>query len=196
MLRVGLTGGLASGKSTVAGILRDLGAVVFDADAIVRGLYAPGGAGAAAARELFGDDVLGPDGQVDRARIADRSSRTPPRGTPSRRASTRSSGPRAPASSPTRRSPARASPWPRPRSFSRRGPKSDYDRILLVVAPEAERLRRWEEKGGDAEDARRRIAAQIPPEAARARATETIVNDGTLEDLRRQVEAVFLGWTS
>ena len=74
--------------------------------------------------------------------------------------------------------------------------ESDYDRVLLVVAPESERLRRWEAKGGDADDARRRIAAQIPPEAARARATETIVNDGTPEDLRRKVEAVFRGWTS
>ena len=74
--------------------------------------------------------------------------------------------------------------------------EADYDRVLLVVAPEAERLRRWEDKGGDADDARRRIAAQIAPEAARARATETIVNDGTPEDLRRKVEAVFRDWTS
>ena len=57
MLRVGLTGGLASGKSTVARLLGARGAAVFDADRIVRDLYRPGGAGAAAARELFGDAV-------------------------------------------------------------------------------------------------------------------------------------------
>ena len=62
MLRVGLTGGLATGKSTVAGWLRDLGALVFDADAIVRDLYEPGGPGMAAARKLFGDGVLDYEG--------------------------------------------------------------------------------------------------------------------------------------
>ena len=50
MLRVGLTGGLASGKSTVAGMLEELGAAVLDADEIVRALYREGGAGAEAAR--------------------------------------------------------------------------------------------------------------------------------------------------
>ncbi|HEX7253681.1 MAG TPA: dephospho-CoA kinase, partial [Thermoanaerobaculia bacterium] len=70
MLRVGLTGGLASGKSSVATILRGLGAVVFDADEIVKDLYAPGGAGAHAARELFGDAVLDTSGKIDRSLIA------------------------------------------------------------------------------------------------------------------------------
>src|ERR1700746_3964702 len=70
MLRVGLTGGLASRKSPGAAILRGLGAVVFDADQIVKDLYAPGGAGAQAARELFGDAVLDTSGRIDRSRIA------------------------------------------------------------------------------------------------------------------------------
>ncbi|HEY4229636.1 MAG TPA: dephospho-CoA kinase, partial [Thermoanaerobaculia bacterium] len=70
MLRVGLTGGLASGKSTVAAMLRERGAVVFDADEIVRDLYKDGGPGALAARELFGGAVLAPDGSIDRSRIA------------------------------------------------------------------------------------------------------------------------------
>src|SRR5438270_12962438 len=51
-------------------MLRELGAVVFDADAIVRDLYADGGPAAHAARGLFGDAVLGEDGRVDRSRIA------------------------------------------------------------------------------------------------------------------------------
>ena len=72
--------------------------------------------------------------------------------------------------------------------------ESEYDRVLLVVAPEADRVRRWEATGGDSEDARRRIAAQIRPDDAAARATDVLVNDGTLEDLRRKVEAIYRSW--
>jgi dephospho-CoA kinase len=55
-------------------------------------------------------------------------------------------------------------------------------------------VRRWEVSGGDSEDARRRIAAQIRPEAAVPRATDVIVNDGTLEELRRKVEDLYSRW--
>ncbi len=196
MLRVGLTGGLASGKSTVAAILRELGAVVFDADAIVRGLYAPGGAGAAAARDLFGDDVLGPDGQIDRARIAERVFSDPAaRHALEARIHPLVGAERARLFAEARNGGARVAVAEASQLLEART-ESDYDRVLLVVAPESERLRRWEAKGGDADDARRRIAAQIAPEGARARSTETIVNDGTPEDLRRKVEAVFRGWTT
>src|SRR5580765_5650615 len=58
MLRIGLTGGLASGKSTVARFLAGLGAAVFDADEIVADLYRRGGEGARAVRELFGEGAL------------------------------------------------------------------------------------------------------------------------------------------
>ena len=72
--------------------------------------------------------------------------------------------------------------------------ESNYDRVLLVVAPEAERLRRWEAKGGDAEDARRRIASQITPAQAFDRAHDVIVNDGSLEELKRKVEEIWEKW--
>ena len=68
---VGLTGGLASGKSTVAGILERFGAEVFDCDSYVHELYRPGGAGALDVGYLFGDRVLNPDGGVHRARLAE-----------------------------------------------------------------------------------------------------------------------------
>jgi len=68
---VGLTGGLASGKSTVAGILEGLGAEVFDCDSYVHELYRPGSAGALDVGYLFGDRVLDPNGGVDRARLAE-----------------------------------------------------------------------------------------------------------------------------
>lgn len=194
MLRVGLTGGLASGKSTVAAILRELGAVVFDADAIVRGLYAPGGAGAAAAHELFGDDVLGPDGQIDRARIAEKVFGDPAaRHALEARIHPLVGAERGRLFAQAEKTGARVAVAEASQLLEAKT-ESDYDRVLLVVAPEAERLRRWEEKGGDVEDGRRRIAAQIAPEAARGRATETLVNDGTLEDLRRKVGAIFRGW--
>ncbi|HYT33187.1 MAG TPA: dephospho-CoA kinase [Thermoanaerobaculia bacterium] len=194
MLRIGLTGGLASGKSTVASLLREKGAVVFDADAIVRDLYGPGGGGEAAARELFGDTVLGANGEVSRARIAETvftddaarhalESRIHPlvrREIEQRFGSAHRQG--------ASLAVAEAS------QLLEASTESNYDRVLLVVAPEAERLRRWEAKGGDAEDARRRIASQITPSQAFDRAHDVIVNDGSLEELRKKVEQVWRKW--
>ena len=71
MLRVGLTGGLGSGKSTVAAMLRSLGAQVIEADALGRTLMEPGQPVFAAIVELFGPEVVGPDGRLNRARLAD-----------------------------------------------------------------------------------------------------------------------------
>ncbi len=194
MLRIGLTGGLASGKSTVAGMLRALGAAVFDADEIVRELYAPGGAGAAAARDLFGDAVLGPDGRIDRARIAERVFSDPA----ARHALEARIHPLVRAERERRfaeaeKAGARVAVAEASQLFESRT-ESDYDRVLLVLAPEADRLRRWEAKGGDAEDARRRIAAQIAPEDARGRARDVLVNDGTVADLGRKVEELYRDW--
>ena len=66
MLRVGLTGGIGSGKSTVAGRLEELGAVIVDADRIAREVVAPGTPGLASVVEEFGPGVLAPDGSLDR----------------------------------------------------------------------------------------------------------------------------------
>jgi dephospho-CoA kinase len=71
MLRVGLTGGLGSGKSTVATMLRELGAQVVEADALGRMLMEPGQPVFAAIVERFGLGVIGPDGRLNRARLAD-----------------------------------------------------------------------------------------------------------------------------
>ena len=194
MLRVGLTGGLASGKSTVASYLKDLGAVVFDADEIVADLYRPGGEGARAARELFGGEVLDPEGKVDRLRIAgivfadprrrhDLEARIHPlvrREIARRFVEAQAAG--APVAV------AEAS------QLLEAGIESRFDRVLLVTAPQAERVRRWEASGGDAEDARRRIAAQLSPEAAARLATDVLVNDGTLADLRKKTEALYRSW--
>ena len=70
MLRVGLTGGIGSGKSTVAGMLARRGAVVVDADEIAREVVAPGAPAYEALVARFGQGVLGPDGAIDRPGLA------------------------------------------------------------------------------------------------------------------------------
>lgn len=71
MLVIGLTGGIACGKSTVAAILRDLGARVVDADEVAREVLAPGSPVLARVAERFGPEVLRADGSLDRRRLAD-----------------------------------------------------------------------------------------------------------------------------
>jgi dephospho-CoA kinase len=194
VLRVGLTGGLASGKSTVARRLAELGAEVFDADRIVAELYASGGAGEAAAWDIFGEQIYDEHGAVDRARLA-----------------------RLVFADPAKRRMLESRIHPlvgeeivrRFADAERRGvpvavaeasqlleaKKEDrYDRVVLVVAPEEERIRRWSAKGGDRDDARGRIAAQIPAEEARLRATDVLVNDGTLEELKKKVDELYRRW--
>ncbi len=196
MLRVGLTGGLASGKSTVAEMLEDLGAVVLDADEVVRALYREGGAGAEAARELFGAAVLGPDGRVDRTRLAaivftDPAARHalearihPLVGEERRRFFERAE-----------KAGARVAVVEASQLLEAKT-EADYDRVLLVMAPEEERVRRWGGRGGDPEDARRRISAQLRAEVARERADDVLVNNGTLDDLRRKVTELYGRWTA
>ena len=189
-----MTGGLASGKSTVAALLAERGAHVFDADQIVSELYAPGGPGEAAARELFGGDVVGPDGTIERARIA-----------------------RIVFADPEKRHALEARIHPMvgaeiERRFARAeeegarvavaeasqlleaATEGRCDRVVVVVAPEEERVRRWSGKGGDPDDARRRMSAQISPDDARRRADDVLVNDGSLAELARKVEALYADW--
>jgi dephospho-CoA kinase len=71
MLRVGLTGGLGSGKSTVAAYLRELGAQVIEADELGRTLMEPGQAVYGSIVETFGPEVVGADGRLNRARLAE-----------------------------------------------------------------------------------------------------------------------------
>ena len=70
MAVIALTGGIACGKSTVAGMLRELGAVIVDADEISRSLTAPGGKALPLLRETFGDGIFAGDGTLDRAKLA------------------------------------------------------------------------------------------------------------------------------
>jgi dephospho-CoA kinase len=69
MRRIGLTGGIGSGKSVVAGMLRDFGALIVDTDAIARQISAPGGVAIPALRERFGDDAIDATGALNRDRM-------------------------------------------------------------------------------------------------------------------------------
>ena len=75
MLRVGLTGGLGSGKSTVAGYLRDLGAEVIESDELGRSLMEPGQQVYAQIVSAFGPEVVNPDGRLNRVRLEKRAAR-------------------------------------------------------------------------------------------------------------------------
>jgi len=71
ILRVGLTGGIASGKSTILRHFAKLGCVTVDADAVVAKLYRPGNAGHVAIVRTYGPEVLLPNGEIDRKKLAD-----------------------------------------------------------------------------------------------------------------------------
>jgi dephospho-CoA kinase len=190
-----LTGGLASGKSTVAGILRELGAAVFDADEIVADLYSPGGEGALAVRELFGENALAPSGGVDRRAVAEVVFSDPRRRrelegkihplvrreVQRRFAAAEESGAAVAVAEASQLLEAQT--------------ESQYDRVLLVIAPKQARVRRWISKGGAPADAERRISSQISPDEASRRAADVLVNDGTLEELRAKVEALYRQWS-
>ena len=195
MLRIGLTGGLASGKSTVAAHLSALGATVFDADRIVADLYRPGGPGEAAALELFGTEILDPRGAVDRTRLARIVFAEPAK----RHALESRIHPLVGAEIERRFEEARRKgaqiAVAEASQLLEAATENRCDRVLLVIAPDADRIRRWTEKGGEADDARRRMAAQISPEDARRHATDVLVNDGSLAELKKRVEELFHSWT-
>ena len=206
--RVGLTGGLASGKSTVAGWLRDAGFQVIDADRLVAELYHPGGAGTAAARRLFGDGVLTPEGGVDHAALAARVFSD----AAGRRELEQAIHPLvrrrfeelAAAATVERPGPAGQLAPPAPATppvppivvleatlLVEAGYGPAFDLIVTLEGDPEARLRRAVARGGlDAPEARARLAAQGDGAHRRQGADRVLDNDGTLADLRRQVDAL------
>jgi dephospho-CoA kinase len=186
---IGLTGGIGTGKSAVAGFLRELGVTVIDADEGTRVVQAPGSEGLRRLVAAFGPEILTSEGALDRARLgalvfADAEAR--------------------------QRLNAIVHPLVRewmaerlreaaergdevvvldiPLLFETRGSEG-LDAVMLVYAPEELQLKRLvEQRGLDDGAARDRIAAQMPIGDKRRLASHVIVNTGTLEDLRHQVE--------
>jgi dephospho-CoA kinase len=189
-VQVGLTGGVASGKSTVAAVLRDLGAWVVDADVLAREVVAPGTPGLAAVVAEFGSDVLAPDGSLDRGRLgsvvfAD----------PARRAALEAiihPLVRARAAEIEEEAPAGTLVVHDIPLLVETGQARDFDAVIVVDAPEDLQVERAvRERGWSAEEARARIAAQAGREERRAAATHLVDNSGTTEDLRQRVAEVF-----
>ncbi|GAA1449901.1 dephospho-CoA kinase [Mycobacterium cookii] len=189
-VRVGLTGGVASGKSTVSAILAELGAVVIDADAIAREVVAQGTPGLEAVVAEFGPGLLTPGGDLDRPAMgalvfADAGAR--------------------------KRLEAIIHPLVHRRSaelegaadadavvvhdiplLAEVGRAGSFDAVIVVDAPsEVQMARMVGDRGWTREDAGSRIAAQASREERRAIATHVIDNTGSLEDLRRRVEDVY-----
>ena len=188
--RVGLTGGVASGKSTVAAMLEELGAVVIDADALAREVVAKGTPGLEASSRSSVRSCWPPTVSWTGPRWAGWSSATSRRASGSRRSCTpwSSSG----SSSWSRRRPRDAVVVHDIPLLAETGRAGGLRRVIVVDAPpevQVERMTR--ERGWTEEDARSRIAAQASREDRRAIATHVIENTGTREDLRKRVAEVF-----
>jgi dephospho-CoA kinase len=186
---VGLTGGIGSGKSTVARLLTERGAVVVDADAIARMVVEPGRPALAALAEAFGTDVLLPDGSLDRAALAERAF-------VSDETRKQLEAITHPAIGEEFLAQIAAAP---PRGIvvhdvpllveSKRG--FDYDAVIVVEAPIELRLTRLEGRGVSRDDAERRMGHQATDEARRAVATWVLDNSGDLAHLEHQVNEIW-----
>jgi dephospho-CoA kinase len=191
MLLVGLTGGIGSGKSTVARLLQEKGAIVVDADEAARHIVEPGQPALEALVERFGPGILLTDGRLDRsglARIAfgDEESRLA----------------------------LNAITWPAiVDTFSERiaeapddaivvcdapllaeggpGRERDFAAVIVVESPRDVRLDRLEERGIARDDGERRMAAQASDDERREFATYVLDNSGDVEALARQVDEVW-----
>lgn len=192
MLRVGLTGGIASGKSAVAARWRELGVPVLDADRLVRALYAPGGAGAAAVAEEFGADLLDADGAVDRPRLARLVFADPA-------AVARLNARIHPlVRSETERWLAAREEEGQPVAVveatllvENRG-RERFDRLVAVAAPEEARLARAlaRDHGATRESVLARMRAQLPDAERNAACDDVIANDAGLDELLAKADAL------
>ena len=191
MVLVGLTGGIGSGKSTVARMLEKRGAVVFDADVLARQAVAPGTPGFEKVVERFGPNVLAPGGGLDREALASIVFSDPA----ARRDLEGIVHPE------VRRMFAEGCEEYRDSDrvvvFSapllvETGMHTAFDLLIVVSAPVATQIERLMRDRGMAErDVQARIDAQLPLEAKAEAADVLVDNEGTLEDLEAQVERVW-----
>jgi dephospho-CoA kinase len=189
---VGLTGGIGTGKSTVSAMLRELGATVIDADEATRAVQARSTEGLRRLVEEFGPDILTPEGDLDRPRLAAIAFKDPD----ARRRLNAIVHPLVRAWMAERQQEAMERGDPLvvldiPLLYEARGDGA-FETVVLVYAPEELQVRRLvEQRGMTEEEVRDRIAAQMPIEEKRRRAQHVIDNTGTREELRARVEQVW-----
>jgi len=194
MLRVGLTGGLASGKSTVAAFFRELGAFHVDADRVAHELLAPGGGAEREVIGRFGGGIVSNNGAIDRKTLAaivfsdpqalaDLNALVHPkvREEIARRIADHESG-----ASPASVALVDAA------LLVESGLHRDLDALIVVTCPEETQIARAVARGGlTAAEARARVAAQAPLAQKVAAADYVIDNDGFLDETRRQVRSLW-----
>lgn len=190
MILVGLTGGIGSGKSTVSALLAERGAVIVDADQVVRDVQRPGSPVLAAMAERFGPQVIADDGSLDRAAVA----------------SVVFSDPEALTALNAIVHPAVGAEMNR-QVMAERGtdhvvvmdiplltenPREGLQAVIVVdVDPEVQVQRLVQGRGFDEADARARLAKQATREQRLATATHVIDNSGSLADLVPQVDELW-----
>jgi dephospho-CoA kinase len=190
MKRVGLTGGVASGKSTVSAILDELGAVIIDADALAREVVAAGTDGLREVVEAFGRDVLTEDGELDRPAMgtivfADPEKRRVLEGIIHPRV--RERGAEIEASAGSDDVVVHDIPL-----LAETGQAEGFDAVIVVDVPTEMQVERMVElRGMTREDAEARVAAQAARQERLKIATHVVDNTGTVEDLRRRVTEVY-----
>jgi len=188
-MRVGLTGGIASGKSTVAAMLEELGAIIIDGDKLAREVVERGTPGLAAVVEAFGEELLTPEGDLDRPALGrivfgDEAKRRVLEGIVHPLVFERYAA--LEASAPEGALVVHDIPL-----LAESGRADTFDAVLVVDVPvetQVERLVR--DRGMDRSDAEARIAAQATREQRLAIATHVLDNTGTREQLRDRVHEV------
>lgn len=190
MLSIGLTGGIAAGKSLVARRLVDHGAVLIDADVLSREVLAAGSEGLAAVVTEFGEGVVTPDGALNRPALgalifADDQARQKLNGIVHPRVRARATQLREAA-------PRDAVVVEDIPLLAETGQAAAFDLVLVVEAPHEQRIKRMvQDRGMTEHEARARIAVQATDEQRRAIADVVLVNDGTTEDLLADVDRVW-----
>jgi len=189
-VRVGLTGGIASGKSTVSAILAELGAVVIDADALAREVVARGTPGLDAVVAEFGAGLLTPEGDLDRPAMgalvfSDPGARKRLEGIVHPLVHQRAA--QLEAEAPPDAVVVHDIPL-----LAEGGRGGSFDAVIVVDAPpELQVSRMVEDRAWTREDAESRIAAQASRADRLAIATYVVDNTGTIADLREQVERIY-----
>jgi len=189
MKRLGLTGGIASGKSAVAGMLRELGFKVLDADGLAHTLIEPGQPAYQEVLREFGTDVLQADGRIDRGNLgavvfADREKLARLNAIVHPRVEEEMIRTFAE----WEKAGGRDAAFVEAALLVEAGYQKKLDGLIVTWCKPEQQMERLLARGMSEEEARRRIAAQMPAEEKLRYATEKIDCSGSVEETRRQVE--------